>query len=141
MYILRFRYPLIAQSLAVFAVQCLLASCTTEDDLAATLAGGVDPDTGTCVVNTLVGSTDYLSWSAPMEREDGTCIELTELGGFRVYYGTVEGYYTGLIDIDYITGTQIGSVPAVPGKYYFVITTYDTDGLESTYSMAVPVTL
>lgn len=131
------KYPVITQALAVVAVLFQLASCSTEDNFIGTNQLIL---TGICS-ETVVTINDDLTWNAPVAREDGTPLLLTELGGYRVYFGTVEGYYPNRVDIDCETGTLDGSLPTAAGTYYYVITAYDTDGRESTYSTVVTATI
>jgi len=111
-------------------------------------SGGVS-DTGvsdTSVSDTGVSDTGVsdtaavLSWSAPNEREDGSVLVLTEIAGFRIYYGLETGVYHGQIDIDEHTATQVQSPMLPSGKYFFVMTTIDTDGRESVFSHEVEMT-
>jgi len=131
------RYPAIIQALAV-SVLCQLAACSTEDDL----TGAAIPLTlaGICSESTVTVNDD-LVWQAPLAREDGTPLLLSELGGYRGYYGTVDGVYPNMVDIDCETGTLDGNLPTALGTYYYVVTAYDANGLESTYSDSISVTL
>jgi hypothetical protein len=78
--------------------------------------------------------TATVSWDAPTERVDDSPLE--NLAGFRVYYGTAPGAYTSKLEINSpaLTSVVISSLPA--GTYWFVVTAYDADGLESVYSEA-----
>jgi len=78
-----------------------------------------------------------LAWVAPSEREDNTAISLSEIAGYKVYYGTAPGQYTNSVDINdgIAEGYTFKALPAA--TYFFVITTYDTDGRESQYSAEV----
>ncbi len=110
---------------------------------------GTDPatgkDTGTATdTGTDKNSTTadiYLSWAAPVEREDNAPISLSEIAGFKVYFGTVQGQYTNNIVIN--DGSAVGhtltSLP-VGDTYYFVLTTLDTEGRESQFSPEVVIT-
>jgi hypothetical protein len=82
-----------------------------------------------------------LSWVAPSEREDGTGLALSEIAGYRIYYGTKTGVYQNYIVINdhTVEQTQIADVPA--GTYYVVMTAIDTEGRESDYSSEVVVTV
>jgi hypothetical protein len=73
-----------------------------------------------------------LSWSAPIENEDGTA--LTDLVGYRIYYGTAPGNYAHsvLIDNPSVTTTLIQNL--VPATYYVVATAVNAAGVESAYS-------
>ena len=81
-----------------------------------------------------------LSWLATLEREDGTGMWPEEIAGYRIYYGTVAGYYPNqfVVNDGSVTQAQISGV--TPGTYYAVVTTVDSDGFESRYSSEVVVT-
>jgi hypothetical protein len=82
----------------------------------------------------LAGATGSatVSWTAPTTRTDGT--PLTNLAGFRVYYGTSPGNYPTVITIaDPTVSTYVVSNLST-GTYYFVATAYDSTGEESAYS-------
>lgn len=82
-----------------------------------------------------------IKWVAPSERDDGSVLSLSEIAGYRVYYGEVSGVYTDLVVIDDSAAIQakLGAIPS--GEYFVVVTTIDTDGRESVYSAEVGVTL
>jgi hypothetical protein len=74
-----------------------------------------------------------LSWVAPTQNEDGSV--LSDLAGYRVRYGEAPGAYTTVISI-----TNPGLVSyyvdgLVPGAYYFVVTSLNSQGVESNYSI------
>ena len=86
-----------------------------------------------------VGKTGTLelSWSAPATRTDGEPLPLYEINGYRLYYGTKKGEYVQGANIKDGTA-QSASVTGVPvGTYYVVLTTYDSNGVESDYSAPV----
>ena len=77
--------------------------------------------------------TATLSWVPPTENTDGS--PLTDLAGYKIYYGTTAGNYPNVITIDNpgIATYIIDNLP--PGyTYYFVITSFDSFGQESEYS-------
>jgi hypothetical protein len=78
-----------------------------------------------------------LSWTAPVSRTDGSPLALSEIGGYRVYYGTSPGNYPNSINIT--NGSlQSATLSGVPlGTYYVAMSTYDTSGVESNYSAPV----
>ena len=80
-----------------------------------------------------------LSWIAPSERADNTGISLSEIAGYKVYYGSTQGSYSNSVDIN--DGTAAGHTfkDFSVGTYYFVVTTYDTEGRESQYSSEVTI--
>lgn len=104
------------------------SSSLAEDTVADTPSGG------TAVAGQQVG-TASLSWRPPAERVDGENLPLTEIAGYRIYYGTSSGQYqyqVPAIDDAYTTTVTIEDLPV--GTYYFVMTTVDVNGLESGYS-------
>ena len=82
-----------------------------------------------------------LSWVAPSDREDGSGLSLSEIAGYRVYYGVEPGNYQSYIDVNdgSAVQAQLSEIPA--GIYFVALTTIDVDGLESTYSSEVIVTI
>lgn len=75
-----------------------------------------------------------LSWVAPVARADGTPLSLSDIDGYRIYFGTSTGSYPNQIDLTDATA-QAATITDLPaGTYYLVMTTYDVSGLESAYS-------
>lgn len=82
-----------------------------------------------------------LEWTAPVTRADGTPLSLADIGGFYIYYGKSEGSYSNRINLDDGTA-QAATLNDIPvGTYYMVMTTYDVNGHESSYSPAVKKTV
>lgn len=119
-------------------------ACGTEELLTA-----VEPDTGSSTNDGTSANTNTsdetsertdikLSWVAPTQREDNTGISLSEIAGFKVYYGTVQGLYPGNVIINDGSAVDytLTSLP-IDNTYYFVITTLDTEGRESQHSAEV----
>lgn len=77
--------------------------------------------------------TATLSWMPPTENTDGSV--LTDLAGYKIYYGTTPGNYTSVITIDN-PGITTYVVENLPGgsTYFFVITSVTSSGLESEFS-------
>lgn len=126
MFFVRFYNILRLNYLLALILVLPLAACSGGD-------GGLASGSGSGVVN--------LSWVAPSEREDGTALALSEIAGFRIYYGTVSGDYQNHLDVNDSSAVQ-AQVAGVPsGTYYVVLTTVDADGRESSYSNELVVTL
>ena len=90
-----------------------------------------------------VGKTGTLklSWSAPATRTDGEPLSLSEINGYRLYYGKQKGEYVQGANIK-DGSAQSATVTGVPvGTYYVVMTTYDANGTESDYSASVKKTV
>ena len=72
-----------------------------------------------------------LSWDPPATNADGS--PLTDLNGYRIYYGTSSGAYVTTLDVgNVITSTITNLTDGV--IYYFAVTAYDLSGNESDFS-------
>jgi hypothetical protein len=73
-----------------------------------------------------------LSWTAPTQNEDGS--QLTDLAGFKIYWGTSVGTYPNSVTIDNpgILTYVVENLSA--GTYYFVATAFNATGEESRFS-------
>lgn len=80
-------------------------------------------------VDELGTGTASLSWSIPTFRTDNT--PLMNLAGFNIYYGQNSGNYNNKIRItdSGMTSYMIENLSA--GTWYFVVTAFDEDNLES----------
>ena len=78
-----------------------------------------------------LGSTT-LNWTAPTLNEDGT--PLTDLAGYRLYWGTEPGNYPNTVTIDNPSVTTYVVENLAPGTYEFVATAYNEAGVESRFS-------
>jgi len=88
-----------------------------------------------------VASSATMIWTAPVARSDQSPLSLADIGGYRVYYGTVEGEYPYRIDVNDGTAVDVVIRDLPIGTYYFVVTAYDTEGRESEYSSVVVKTI
>ena len=73
--------------------------------------------------------TTMLSWTPPIEREDGSTLE--DLAGYRIYYGKDENSLTHVINISEKGQTTHLVENLDPGTWYFAVTAYDNNDLES----------
>ncbi len=73
-----------------------------------------------------------LSWAAPTQNADGS--PLTDLAGYKIYYGTSSGAYNHEISIDNPGTTTYVVDNLVPDTYYFAATSLNSTGVESEYS-------
>lgn len=80
-----------------------------------------------------------LSWIPPTMRVDGS--PLLSLSGYRIRYGTSVGSYPNVVTIPNggVTSAVVGNLP--PATYYFVISAYDSAGIESDNTPAVSKTI
>jgi hypothetical protein len=79
---------------------------------------------------TISNGSVTLSWDAPTTNSDGS--PLSDLAGYKVYYGTSSGSYTNSVDVGNIAGASVSSLAS--GSWCFAVTAYDTSGNESNYS-------
>jgi hypothetical protein len=81
-----------------------------------------------------------LSWVAPEFNEDGS--PLTNLAGYRIYYGETSGTYTDSVTIIGKTSitTVIGNLPN-GSTIHFVVTAFNLHGNESAYSNEIMTTV
>lgn len=83
-------------------------------------------------VNAVSLGSVSLSWTAPTENEDGSA--LTDLAGYRIYWGTASGEYTNSVSINNPGLTTYVVEDLAPGSYEFVATSLNSSGMESVYS-------
>lgn len=83
--------------------------------------------------------TASLSWSAPTQNTDGS--SLTDLAGFRIYYGTNSGSYSNTVTLNspYTRSYTISSLPA--NTYYMVVRAFDTANNEGPPSVEASKTI
>ncbi len=123
---------ILAASLTLLFV---LSGCGAGDGSIADYTGD-----GSTIPNALLNAK--LEWDAPTTNEDGT--PLTDLAGYKLYYGPSSGNYTGSIDVEDTTSVEIATIIdviyetlPVSDTVCFAVTAYDTLGNESDYSNEV----
>jgi hypothetical protein len=84
------------------------------------------------VVATANGSAT-LTWQPPTEREDGTPL-LSNLAGYKVYWGTSPSNLEHVRTIDNPGITSFLVEELTPSTWFFAVTAYDSSGLESSKS-------
>jgi hypothetical protein len=75
-------------------------------------------------------SSITLAWDPPTENTDGS--SLTNLAGYKIYYGTSSNNYTKSIDVGNATTVTIDNLS--PGLWCFAVIAYNISGNESDYS-------
>lgn len=73
-----------------------------------------------------------LNWTAPTENTNGS--PLTDLAGYNIYYGQSPGSYSNQIRIDNSSINTYLVENLVPDTYYVVATSFNSLGIESTFS-------
>ena len=80
-----------------------------------------------------------LNWQPPTQNTDGST--LTNLAGFKVYWGTSQGTYPNSVTLNnpglatYVVGNLVS------GTYFFVVTSFNTTGSESSRSNSASKTI
>ena len=80
-----------------------------------------------------------LSWMPPTENTDGTV--LTDLAGYRIYYGRNAGTLNQTIVLDNPGLTRHVVEGLSPAKWYFAMTSVNHDGIESKRSAIIGKTV
>jgi len=77
-----------------------------------------------------------LSWNPPASNDDGSALE--DLAGYKLYYGTLPGQYSRVINVGNYTSAVIGGLGS--GTYYLAVTAYNIYGNESRHSNEINYT-
>jgi hypothetical protein len=80
-----------------------------------------------------------LNLTAPTQNTNGSA--LTDLAGFRIYYGTSPSNLTQLVQLTGATLTSYTVNSLASGTWYFAATAYTTSGLESALSASASKTI
>ncbi|HEX6999822.1 MAG TPA: putative Ig domain-containing protein [Gammaproteobacteria bacterium] len=80
-----------------------------------------------------------LSWTAPTQNSDGS--PLTNLAGYKVYWGPSEGDYQSSATINNGGVTTYVVENLGPGTWYFVVTAFNDAGVESGFSNVASKTI
>lgn len=119
------------------AIQDLMAGVTLNDRITVRSADGTTYDINITIVGVDevgVPGDIHISWVAPSQRQDNSALSLSEIAGYKIYYGSAQGQYSSSIVINDGSTVDYNLQNLNPGAYYIVITTIDTFGRESTYS-------
>lgn len=77
-------------------------------------------------------NTATLTWTAPTQNTDGT--PLTDLAGFKVFYGATSGNYSVEFTINDPTVTTTIVTPLTPGLWFFATKAFNAIGTDSDFS-------
>jgi hypothetical protein len=128
--------------LAIVAATITLGACDGGPATTSTAAADSAPVTSSAdpPVNAppTVG-TATVSWMAPNQNTDGSA--LTNLAGYRIYYGTGADALTQVIDVPTVGVTAYVIDNLSAGTYYFSIRSYNETGTESALSNIVSHTV
>ena len=99
--------------------------------------GGGGGGGGGGISSSTYSGTVSFAWHPPDENTDGT--PLTDLTGYKIYYGTSPNNYTYSIDLGYTTVATIEVLSE--GMSCFAFTAYNSLGNESNYSSEICTTI
>lgn len=112
-----------------------VSSAPTSSPAAAPVPAGTSSGTPSPTVGAAT-----LRWSAPTTRLDNTPVSLSEIAGYRLYYGPTATDTPSFVNINDGTASQYTiNLPA--GSYYFRISAIDTQGFEGEKSVALQKTV
>ncbi|WP_435105009.1 fibronectin type III domain-containing protein [Arhodomonas sp. AD133] len=82
-----------------------------------------------------------VDWTAPSKRADGEPLDMSEIGGYRIHYGTSSGSRDTMVEVAnaYTTSYTIDGLASQ--TCYIAVTTYDTQGVASARSEVHSATL
>jgi hypothetical protein len=96
------------------------------------------PAFGITVTAVATGSAT-LSWTPPTQNTDGS--PLTNLAGYRIYWGRSQGNYTNSTTLNNSGLTSYVVDQLTPGTWFFVATSLNSQGAESSFSNSASKTI
>jgi hypothetical protein len=93
----------------------------------------------TLTVQAVATGSATLSWTPPTTNTDGT--PLTNLAGYKIYWGTTAGSYPNSVSLTNPGLTSYVVTNLVPGTYFFVATAVNSVGAESVFSVPASKTI
>jgi len=113
---------------------------TVADTGSTTTTGGSSTTTPPPTTSTTTSSTAVtLGWVAPTQNSNGTPI--TDLAGYKIHYGTVSQDYTQVVSITNPSLSRYVLDSLASGTYYFAISSYNSQGVESPLSGEITASL
>ena len=118
-----------------------VASDTTSASNTATTAPTAAVGTVTKVATPIktVNGVATLDWLPPTENNDGTA--LTNLAGYTVYYGTDRNDLSQSVKVSNPGLASYSVTGLTSGTWFFAVTSYSADGVESTRTTTVSATI
>jgi hypothetical protein len=115
--------PRIISWLIILAFTFSIPGCGGGGESSSSSSGGINGDRATPIYSV------NIAWDPPTTNVDGS--PLTDLAGYRLYYGTKSAELNNLI----YEGTLPRCTISLPrGDYHFAVKAYDQDGNESEFS-------
>ena len=136
----------IRNMLIITAFSFIVSACgggnTTIADNAATSTGtgGGNTGSGTSTGNSSSTGNITLKWTAPTTFANGSAISLSDISGYKLFYGSSATNTPNVINISDSTAIQY-TVSLSSGTYYFVICAVDSSGHQGLMSVAIQKTI
>ena len=80
-----------------------------------------------------------LTWTSPTLNTNGTTV--TDLAGYRIYYGSTSTQLNQVVTVAGAAVTEYAFSELAAGTWYFAVTAYNSDDVESGLSAVVPVAI
>jgi Putative Ig domain len=80
-----------------------------------------------------------LTWTSPTLNTNGTT--MTDLAGYRIYYGSNSTQLNQVVTVEGAEVTEYAFRALSAGTWYFAVTAYNSDKIESGLSVVVPVAI
>lgn len=90
-------------------------------------------------VNQIAAGAATLSWNPPTENSDGST--LTDLAGYRIYYGLNRDNLTQVVELSNPGLTRYVVENLTPARWFFAMTSVNADGVESARSQIAAKTI
>ena len=113
----------------------LIGSRVTVEETSNATAAVEGSGNETAAVESTGKGTALVSWTPPTDNTDNST--LTDLAGFKIYYGTFPGEYDQTITINNSGLSSFLVENLASSDWYFVMTAFNTSGIESAYSAEV----
>ena len=123
-------------SLTVVPATTLGTTSTTSSTTTST----TDPTTTSTTTSSTTSTTTTLASSTKAVSVAWDPVASSGLAGYKVYLGTAPGTYGAPIDVGNVSSSSVNNL-LVGTTYYFVVTAYDSSGLESLPSVEVSKTI
>jgi hypothetical protein len=114
----------------------------TTTGIVITVSDGEDDDSlaaFSVAVQAVATGSATLSWTPPTTNTDGS--PLTNLAGYKIYWGTSQGNYTSSTTLSNPGLTSYVVTNLTPGTYFFVATALNAAGAESVFSSVASKTI
>lgn len=129
---------LVASTLLAGCNQTSTASSPSAQGSATAQGSSGAPPSGSGTPTSAQKSAD-VSWTAPTSNTNGSA--LTDLAGYRIYYGTGPGKLDASIDVPNAGASDYVVTGLTSGTWYFAVAAYTNVGVESTLSSVVSKTI